>query len=355
MKIAFLTKYSDLGASSRLRSYQYIPLLKEKGHSVKVYPFFDSNYLKSLYAGNKISKWSLLRFYFRRLINILRLSKFDVVVIEKECFPYLPSFFEMLAPLVNRSYIIDYDDAIFHNYDTGSAFKKAILSNKLDYLIRNSKVVHVGNDYLGNYMTSKGATTVKYLPTVVDFGRYNNAKIPKFSCKNDIVIGWIGSPSTTKYLVNLIPTLEMISKEFNIRLLAIGASPIESELLEIEVIEWTEDSEVASLSRIDVGVMPLNDSIWEQGKCGYKLIQYLALGKPVIASPIGVNNFIVDESVGFLASSESEWYEKIRFLVSNEDMRNNLGENGKRRVEQIFSLSVASEILNSSLEDIYEN
>ena len=352
MKIAFLTKYSDLGASSRLRSYQYIPFLEKKGHSVKVYPFFDSNYLKSLYSGNKISKCSLLRFYFRRLINILRLYKFDVVVIEKECFPYLPSSFEMLAPLINSSYIIDYDDAIFHNYDTGSKLKKAILSNKLDYLVKHSKMIHVGNDYLGKYMTSKGATTVKYLPTVVDFNRYSDVEVPRTTYKSSVVIGWIGSPSTTKYLVNLIPTLELISKKFDIKLLAIGASHIESDILDIEIVEWTEDTEVESLSRIDVGVMPLNDSIWEKGKCGYKLIQYLALGKPVVASPIGVNKFIVDENVGFLASSEDEWYEKIHFLVSNEATRSNFGINGKKKVEQLFSLSVTSEMFESSLEEI---
>ncbi|HYG25777.1 MAG TPA: glycosyltransferase family 4 protein, partial [Caulobacteraceae bacterium] len=152
-----------------------------------------------------------------------------------------------------------------------------------------------------------------------------------------VTVGWIGSPATAHYLAPLEPVLSELAEETGLRAVAIGATV--GSLF--EVVPWSEDGEVEALADLDIGVMPLADSPWERGKCGYKLIQYMAMGLPVVASPVGVNTTIVRHGEnGFLAANDDEWRTHLRALASDPQLRETMGRAGRRMVEETYSLQV---------------
>lgn len=351
IKLLILSKYGNMGASSRLRSLDYIEYLEKEDIQTTVSALFDNEYLENLYNHRKRSKISLLRYYLKRLILVLfNLKKYDVIFIEKELFPYLPGIFEKIISYANVPYIVDYDDAIFHNYDLlPSGLKKRILANKLKPLLSNAAYVTVGNSYLEALSIKNGAKHVMKIPTVININRYYSQPTTNF---NEINIGWIGSPSTTKYLKIIWPILEKLKYHKNIKLITIGADKINDCPIPIKQYPWTLDSECEILKNISFGIMPLEDGPWEKGKCGYKLIQYMASSKPVIASDVGFNSEVVTPEVGFLASNEEEWLNAFNFFINKPELMSSMGVNARHRVEQNYTLQINSKILARLIKDV---
>ena len=120
----------------------------------------------------------------------------------------------------------------------------------------------------------------------------------------------------------------------------IGAN-VSKKLINVKVEEviWTEDSEAQNISKFDIGIMPLENTQWELGKCAYKLIQYMACGKAVVASKVGANNAVViDNHNGFLCSDAREWEDALTRLINDANLRKQFGANGRLRFEQNYSL-----------------
>ena len=295
MKVLLLTKYPRMGASSRLRSLQYLPALADEGVEVTVSSLFDEPYLKSLYEGGRRPRRHAVLLYVRRLLVLFSGLRYDLVWMEKELFPYFPAIFERLLSLIGIKYVVDYDDAIFHNYDMSrSGLIRKVLGRKVDTVMAHSACVIAGNEYLASRATQAGASRVEIIPTVVDHTRY---RLSHSKEAGNLVIGWIGSPSTQRYVVDIKDALQAVCGKLDARLMLVGATgEIVKQLngLPVEVIPWSEDTEVENIAKMDVGIMPLVDGPWERGKCGYKLIQYMASGVPVVASPVGVNVDIVN-------------------------------------------------------------
>lgn len=336
MKVLYLTKYSRKGASSRLRSYQYFPFLEDAGLTVSVRPLFNDGYLEELYAGRK-PILSLFLAYIHRFFVLFTVFKYDKIVIEKELFPYFPAFFEYLLSFFGVSYIVDYDDAIFHNYDLSSnAFIRFFLKNKINSVMKCATTVVVGNDYLAAKAIAANSKKVIVIPTVIDITRYTS------SVKTDHtpqVIGWIGSPSTFKYVKFLFPVFETLFKKYPIEVHIIGAKEEVSVSFPIRFINWTEASEVTSICNFDIGIMPLVDSQWEKGKCAYKLIQYMACGIPVVASPVGMNTIVVRPGEnGFLATSLKEWTESLEETLKDRMKCYTFGARGRQLIESCYTL-----------------
>ena len=349
MKVLLLSRYGPLGASSRVRSYQYLPYLKAQGIDVTVSPLLGDDYLRKFYSGRVNHLSARLGPYSQRLIELLKSRRFDLLWIEKELFPWMPSWCEALIARLGIPYIVDYDDAIFHNYDTHpNILVCKLLGNKIDTVMRNAVAVIAGNEYLMARAKKAGARRIEYLPTVVDLGRYSvvdNVENPVFT------IGWIGSPATVKYLNLVKPAISQFYKEKNISLSLVGSGNVELNDIPINIFPWSEGTEVARIQNFDVGIMPLPISPWEQGKCGYKLIQYMACGKPVIASPVGVNSKIVDHGVnGFLAGSGKDWIDALDFLYANPEKRYEIGKSGRNKVEKEYCLQVTAPRLLTILE-----
>jgi len=337
VKLLVFTRYSRLGASSRLRAYQYLPYLKNKGFEVDVSCLFEDDYLKSLYTSKRKSKVGVLIAYAKRLLKLLKSKDYDVLWIEKELFPGLPALAEYLLARLGVRYIVDYDDAIFHNYDKNSSWLvHTFLRYKIDTVMKYATTVIAGNEYLAQRARVAGAVNVEIIPTVVDIKRYTVT--PKNS-QQDLVIGWIGSPATQHYLLELTPVFNALKREFNIHFLAIGANQQGLEKTPIEALSWTEETEILSIQKFDIGIMPLSDSHWERGKCGYKLIQYMACGLPVVGSSVGANKQIINHGVnGFLVKNLSDWEQALRSVLRDVTLRKSMGYEGRKMVELRYSL-----------------
>lgn len=353
MRIIYFTKYSRKGASSRLRSYQYIPYLEKFGFQVEVIPLFGDDYLDYLYKGKK-SIAMIMKAYLRRFLKLLSLPEDSLLIIEYELFPYVPAWFEKKLLRKGIKYIVDYDDAIFHNYDLSkNPLIKNILSHKIDRVMRYSSTVVAGNSYLAERAKNAGATKVEIIPTVIDLDRYEIKYNFTSEPEQKLVVGWIGTFSTFKYFKSILPILEEVAIQYPIAVHVIGVQEELETDLEIKYIPWTEATEAASIRTFDVGIMPLEDSLWERGKCGYKLIQYMASGIPVIASGVGANAEIVNHSLnGFIANTKEEWSSAFYYFIIKRFRLSEMGAEGRRKVENYYSLQVTQKKLLNLLHEL---
>lgn len=348
MRILLLSRYSRLGASSRVRFYQYLPYLETHGIEVTVVPLLGNDYINNLYAGRHKNGGAIFGAYFRRLGHLLKSRHFDLLWIEKELLPWLPAWGERILARIGIPYVVDYDDAVFHRYDMyPNAIVRAFLGGKIYAVMRGAALVVVGNNYLAERAWQAGAKRVEYLPSVVDLDRYSVTP----QVKNEVfTIGWIGSPTTTKYLNLARPALFEVCKDSNTRLMLVGGGHVELDGVPLVKRAWAEDTEVANIQSFHVGIMPLPDNPWERGKCGYKLIQYMACSRPVVASPVGMNKQIIEEGVnGFLAATTSDWVHALNTLRDNPDLRALMGITGQKKVKNEYCLQVTAPRLMSLL------
>lgn len=339
LQVLALMRYGALGASSRLRFLQYLPALDEGGIEVTVQPLFDDVALSRRYAQGRYGLAVALRCFGERILALLQRKHFDLLWVEKEALPWWPLWLER-ALLGDVPFVLDYDDAVFHNYDRHRlGVVRRVYGRRLDGLMARSRLVLVGNPYLAGRAKAAGARNIEPLPTVIDLQRYPAPDWGRSPC--DVLrVVWIGSPSTAHYLNLLHVPLQQLAAQQPFVLRVIGAH-VDLPGVPVEHVAWTEDTEVANIAACDVGVMPLLDSPWERGKCGYKLIQYMACGLPVVASPVGVNANIVNEGVnGFLAGAPQGWVAALQTLLADAALRKRLGLAGRERVEQEYCLQV---------------
>jgi len=339
MNVLLLSRYGNLGASSRIRSYQYLPYLREQGIEVTLAPLFQNDYLRDLYAGKRPRPLSILATYLHRIGALLRGKKFDLLWIEYEIFPWLPSWLELLVLSTGTPCLVDYDDAIFHRYDRHpNLLVRQILGRKIDAVMRHATTVVVGNEYLRNHAIKAGAQRVEILPTSVDLARYT---LPTPVRNETFTIGWIGSPPTTRYLHLIHAALANVCAHSQARVVLVGASEPGWQDVPHTLHPWSENTEVDEISGFDVGIMPLENSPWERGKCGYKLIQYMACGKPVIASPVGINTRIVESGInGYLAETTRDWVQALTTLMSDAALRQKMGTAGRTKIERDYTVQV---------------
>ena len=356
MKLHCLTRYDDTGASSRVRFEQYraplAPLLP--GWHIERQSLLDGRYLQHKYAGQGVAA-DVLRCYSARAQALTRLGGNGIWWLEKELWPWAPAWLERRL-LARQPVVIDLDDAIFHNYDQHrSRTVRALYGRKIDRLLAAATLVTAGNDYLATRAHAAGARWVEVLPTVVDLDRYPDpaGSPPGRNADAVLRIGWIGSPTTARYLAAIAPALRQLSSQRRVRLMVIGAGAFEMPGVDVELLPWHEDTEAELLRRCDIGVMPLADTPWERGKCGYKLIQYMACGLPVVASPVGANRQIVAEGRdGLLAEDDAAWHAALARLCDDVTLRRQLGASGRHKVETTYCYQVTARRLAGWLKDI---
>ena len=335
-----LPRYASDGPSSRLRMLQFIPSLEAAGAVVVVEPFFNAAYLKRYFSTGKKNITDAARAAWRRT-NILKQIKghYDLVWVEKELYPFLPEVFEEILIKTGVPYIVDYDDATFHTYDLSkNEIVRRMMSHKLEKLIAGAQAIIVGNAYLESYVRQFSSGLIAKVPTVVDLDRYPVRPFPR---QKSLQLGWIGTPNNATYLRPVVDALKSLRKDIAVELVTVGAQgPL---LIDRQVMRpWRLEQEGEDVASFDVGIMPIPDEPWERGKCGYKLIQYMAGGRPVIASPVGINCEIVTSEVGFLARCNQEWAEAIGVFADQSELKMEMGKAARQRVEARYSLKVAA-------------
>ena len=333
MKLLYFSKTSIIGPSSRYRIYQYVPYLREGGIEVTICPLFKEVWFRILDI-----RWPLFRVaakaiyalvrLFVRIWDLLKVGKYDLYCFEHQAFPYIPVFLERIAERMNPNMIFEFDDAIFLTF---------LHRRKLPHLIKMSKHVIVGNLFLKNY-TIQYNPNVTVIPTVVDTERYK----PKedYRLQGQVNIGWVGLAYNLPYILNLTRTFQKLKAEVgDFIFTVISSKGIKMDGVKIDFKPWNYNDEEKDIRALDIGIMPLADDEWAKGKCGLKVLQYMACGVPVVASPVGVNTEIIkDAENGFLAATDNEWLEKLTLLLRDETLRRKIGQEGRKTVETHYSL-----------------
>ena len=339
MRVVAFTKYGAEAASTRQRLLQYLPALRAAGIEVEWHPLLGDDYVRGLIRAAKPSRVAIARHYAARIRQLVAARDADLLWIYAELFPYLPAAFERLAFAGRVPVVYDFDDAFFHQYDAARRpLVRRLLAGKLEPLLRGAAACACGNAYLRDYADRFCDRTI-ILPTVVDTDAYVPAPD---GGSGPLSIGWIGTPSTWQYVRPILPLLAELAAERGIRVRAVGAGSAAGpdRFDGLDLVDWQEATEIAEVQRMDVGVMPLPDEAWARGKSGYKLIQYMACGLPVVASPVGVNAEIVREGkTGFLARTPADWRHALTALLDDAALRRRMGMNGRARAEAQYSLA----------------
>jgi glycosyltransferase involved in cell wall biosynthesis len=337
MKVLALTRYGRVGVSSRMRVYQYLSILQSSGIDVQVSPLLRDNYLRRFHAGQAVKWPEILGDYLKQVLRVTSARNFDLLWIEDEIFPNLPAWFEQALSKLGIRYAVDYDHAVFHRYDLSAHPAKRILRNKIDRVMRNSALVVCGNEYLAQRARASGAPRVEVVPIAVDLERYT---VFRPASPGRVVVGWTGALAGATHRTPALHALKRLAGEFPLRMRVIGAHFSEPGL-EVDCRPCAEKNEIDEIRRFDIGIMPLVDSPFMRGKSGYKVIQYMAAGKPVVASPVGANREIIVHGVnGYLADTPDDWLQAFRTLFESVEARQRMGAQGRLAVEERYCVDI---------------
>ena len=341
-QILMIVQYPEnVSPCQRFRFELYKNTLVKKGYEVTTKSFLDPEGFKIVHQYGFLFKKSLalLKGFFRRLILLFKIGKYDFVLVQREFAPVGPPVFEWLVTkLFRKKLIYDFDDAIWlpsvsQQNRMAAHFKNA---QKVSAICKMAYKVSAGNEYLCNYARQYNRN-VLYNPTCVDTSnRYNvlaNHDVEK------ITISWTGSFSTLKYLTIVENALKRLQDKYDFNVKIICNQQPSLNLKNVEYVEWSEDNEVSELASCQIGLMPLTADEWSEGKCGFKLIQYLSLGIPSVSSSVGVNKKIIEEGVnGYFADSDQEWYNSIEKLLLDTTLRKKMGAAGRQKMIAQYSL-----------------
>jgi glycosyltransferase involved in cell wall biosynthesis len=346
-KILFLVPYPlHESPSQRFRFEQYFDLLRSKEYSCTIQTFLNKDNWKLFYSqGRHLSKGkALVSGFVKRIIAIFKSPMYDFVFIHREVCPVGPPVFEwILAKVLKRKVIYDFDDAVWLTDRKQESWILRMVKwrGKVRSICKWAHKVSCGNEYLCNYALLFNKDVV-YNPTTIDTENVHNLQIAAGLDRKaeKIRIGWTGSHSTLKYLNEIEAVLNKIMNEYPlVEFMVIADAAPSLEISTLAFVNWKIETEIKDLLHFDIGIMPLPDDEWAKGKCGFKALQYMALGLPAVASPVGVNTKIIDQGVnGFLCTTSREWEQALKTLIENKELRYQMGKNGRKKVLDYYSL-----------------
>lgn len=350
MRVLVLAPYPlDRAPSQRFRWEQYIGPLRERGVALEPSSFLDPRgmdvaYRPGAWAAKTVATAAGLR---RRLHDVVAARRYDLVVVHRESLPLGPAWIERALSSAGVPYAFDFDDAIYLPAASDANRRYAWLkrAGKTAQAIRNASLVLAGNRHLADW-ARRHTKRVVVVPTTVDTDRYRPAVRPE---RTPLCIGWSGSRTTIVHLRLLDRVLRELQRERGVRIRVIGDESYRIDGAAVQALDWDARTEVADLSQIDIGIMPLPDDEWSRGKCGLKALQYMALGIPTVLSPVGVNREIAEGGAALLASTEQEWRDALRALIDDPGLRARLGQAGRARVERHYSLQATLPLWENAL------
>lgn len=349
VKALVISQYGSLAASSRTRVFQYLPFLEAKGVEVDLVVVVPDELVSST-TSTSILRRSL--YYLRCFLNTFRAglhcvwsaSDYHVIYVQKVLFPF--PFPELLRHYRHKV-VFDFDDAIFTTEAPSESWLARLRTIRhqsgLPRMLKSSGHTIVENGYTGGHAARYGSK-VEFITGPIDTAQYSPGSAGRDA---QLVLGWIGSKTTTRYLELIrAPLVEIKSRFPDLSIRLVGADAVSLDGLEVENLDWSLESEVRHLRTFHIGLMPLTDDPWTRGKGGYKLLQYMALGIPAVASPIGINKQIVEDGVdGYLAETDEEWIDRLSKLIVSSDLRGRMGKAGREKMIQEYSLEEASDKL----------
>lgn len=347
-RIIFIAPYPiGQAPSQRFRFEQYLELLRKENFEIQFHSFLNTKTWNKLYnQGSFFGKvFGIIGSFWRRFLLLFKIRRTDYIFIHREASMVGPPVFEwIIAKILRKKYIYDFDDAIWlPNYSqSNEKFHKLKAYGKIKRIIKWADSVTAGNKFLKKYAEQYNKN-VRILPTTIDLVNLHN--ICTIQNDTDINIGWTGTHTTLEYLTEIIPILQELEKDYQFTFIVISNQKPDIELKSLRYIPWNKETEIQDLSKINIGIMPLKDDQWAEGKCGFKGLQYMALEIPSILSPVGVNEEIVTHNInGILCSSAQEWKEALTKLITNKEFREELGKKGRQVISERYSTAANKEI-----------
>ncbi len=330
----------DRSPSQRYRFEQYLPFLVENGYSYRFSYLISASDDAIFYSkGNIIKKLIILvKSIGIRIADLIRFYQYDLVLIQRESFMLGTSFFEKAYHYLGKKVVFDFDDSIWLPNISENNKSLAFLKNqnKTAEIIKISDLVLAGNAFLANYAKQYNAN-VEVFPTTVDTEIYKKVET---KANDEIIIGWSGSPSTIEHFKTIIPVLVFIKNKYKhkVKFILMGDPNCYVQELDLQGIAWTKKTEIHIVSSFDIGIMPLPDNEWTQGKCGLKGLVYMSLKVATVMANVGANKEIIQNGEnGFLASNDKEWIKILSNLIENKVLRDEIGEKGYRTVLEKYS------------------
>lgn len=343
-KILFIAAHRpDRSPSQRYRFEQYFNFLRDNGYECELSYIISEKDDAVFYGpGNILGKLFItFKSVLKRRNDIKKCNHVDIVFLQREAFMTGSVYFEKQFARSKAKLVFDFDDSIWQ-LDTSEANKKwewLKSAKKTSEIISISDLIFAGNNYLADY-AKQFNKNVKTIPTTIDtdfFKRKNEYKNNEKIC-----IGWSGSHTTIKHFEEAVPFLKKIKEKYGDKVFfkVMGDELYHNKELNIKGIPWSSETERSILESFDIGIMPLPDDQWVKGKCGLKGLSYMAFEVPTIMSSVGVNTEIINDGInGFLAGTEEEWFNKLSQLIESVELRKQLGIQGRKTVEERYSVA----------------
>ena len=345
-RLLVITPVPEGGAGFRYRIQQYLPFLAAEGIDVCVRPFYSERLFELVLRPHALGKRALLfaERAARRLAQLATLGGFDGVFLYREAFPLGPPWWEWVCAKGWRKPIIfDFDDAIFlgDTSDTNRFLRGLKWPSRVGEILRWSRHVIAGNSFLASYARTY-QPAVSVIPSSIDTERFRPRGRNTRETSEPLVIGWIGTPTTAKYLQSLDGVFRQLARQHAFTVKVVGAGyALPMSGVRLDERPWDLAREVEEFATCDIGVYPMWDDAWSRGKCGLKALQFMACGVPVVAARVGMNCEIIEEGAnGLLAASDSEWVAALSRLLDDSSLRQRLGQAGRETVEARYSLAV---------------
>lgn len=346
MKVLILAPYpSEKAPNQRFRFEQYLPFLEQSGIQFDYRPFWNENVWQIFYQPGYfwIKFIGLLQGIFRRKLLLFQLHKYDYVIVHREAMPVGPPIIEyLIARFWKKKIIYDFDDAIWiQNYsDANKGIAKWLKSHqKVGRICQYSYKVATGNQFLAAY-AKRYNHNVSVIPTTIDTAQYHN-RIKPLKTSGKLVIGWTGTHSTIAQLREIESELAELQNQIDFDLQIICNADPGFSSVHYQYKPWKRTSEIEDLLQFDIGIMPLRNTEWERGKCGFKALQYMGLGIPVVASAVGANCEIVTNGKdGYLVPPDQPelWIARLQELLNSSDLRQQMGTEGRQTVIHRYSV-----------------
>jgi len=326
LKVIFLVQGMNV-AASRYRVLQYLPFLHEAGIDTEVFEFPE-----------RMSGWSSLWEF---------LKNGDIIFVQRK---RLPRSVLLSLKRLKKKILYDFDDAVMFKNSLSKNPYSLRRTMSFKRMLHYTDLVIAGNDFL-KQEAEKYHENVKVIPTPIDAERYQEKKIHE---SDMVIMGWIGDHGSIHYMESYKDVWEAMGRKYkNVVLSIICDTFIETKDISLRKIPWNYEREIEDLMSLDIGLMPLFDDLWSKGKCGFKIIQYLGVGIPVVCTPVGINRDVVENGVhGLWANTKDEWIEKLSTLVENASLRKKMGKEGRRRIMDQYTVQVCAPKLIKWIKEV---
>ena len=360
MEVMALASYPVEAAATRYRLAQFVAPLRERGINLSVHSFLDARTFAEFYRRESWPRTAagLFKSTLHRLGDLFAARRADVILVQREAMMFGPPLFEWLTTrALRRPMVLDLDDATYVSYTSptyGGIGRTLKWFGKTDDLIRWANLVICGNSSIAEYVAGQGARA-RIIPTVVDTEIFR--PVPRDASASEVVLGWIGTHSTFPYLQTVFPVLTELAQRHRIRLKIVGAGRTDVSVpgVTVENLVWKLDREVADFQSLDIGLYPIDEAIyagWASGKSGFKAVQYMAVGVPYVATPVGGSREIGAAGVTHLfARTAEEWHSALAELIANPDRRRAMGAAGRAHAEKHYALGDQADKLAEVLRE----